>query len=135
MLLEILLWFIFTFPTIILPKISRVGVNFIIEKRNNWKIFFLMTLLDTLWYKLKTSWEQWKGISLFVLSLLFIFMYLWTPLHKHTRSNFVSGIKHWMVGILKLEPSLPSYLSIAGGRVVGCIPFPRVLALCEMQIA
>ena len=30
------------------------------------------------------------------------------------------------------KSSLP-YLPIAGGRVVGFIPFPRVLALCEMQ--
>ena len=31
------------------------------------------------------------------------------------------------------EPSLPYYLSIAGWRLIGFIPFPRVLALCEMQ--
>ena len=31
------------------------------------------------------------------------------------------------------EPSLPYYLPIAGGRIIGFIPFPRVLALCEMQ--
>ena len=31
------------------------------------------------------------------------------------------------------EPSLPYYLSIAGGRIIGFIPFPRVLVLCEMQ--
>ena len=31
------------------------------------------------------------------------------------------------------EPSLPSYLPIAGGRIIGFIPFPRVLVLCEMQ--
>ena len=31
------------------------------------------------------------------------------------------------------EPSLPCYVSIAGGRIMGFIPFPRVLALCEMQ--
>ena len=28
------------------------------------------------------------------------------------------------------EPSLPYYLPIAGGRIIGFIPFPRV---CEMQ--
>ena len=33
------------------------------------------------------------------------------------------------------EPSLPYYLSIAGGRVIGFIPFPKVLVLCEMQTA
>ena len=33
------------------------------------------------------------------------------------------------------EPSLPNYLAIAGGRIIGFIPFPRVLMLCEMQSA
>ena len=31
------------------------------------------------------------------------------------------------------EPSLPYYLPIAGGRIIGFIPIPRVLVLCEMQ--
>ena len=31
------------------------------------------------------------------------------------------------------EPSLPYYLPIAGGRIIGFIPFPRVLVLCEMK--
>ena len=31
------------------------------------------------------------------------------------------------------EPSLPYYLPIDGGRIIGFIPFPRVLVLCEMQ--
>ena len=30
------------------------------------------------------------------------------------------------------EPSLSCYLPIAGGRIIGFIPFPRVLVLCEM---
>ena len=30
------------------------------------------------------------------------------------------------------EPSLPYYLPIAGGRIIGFKPFPRVLVLCEM---
>ena len=30
------------------------------------------------------------------------------------------------------EPSLPYYLPIAGGRIIGFIPFPRILVLCEM---
>ena len=33
------------------------------------------------------------------------------------------------------EPSQPYYLSIAGGRIIGSIPFPRVFVLCEMQSA
>ena len=31
------------------------------------------------------------------------------------------------------EPSQPYYLPIAGGRIIGFIPFPRVLVLCKMQ--
>ena len=31
------------------------------------------------------------------------------------------------------ESSLPYYLPIAGGRIIGFILFPRVLVLCEMQ--
>ena len=31
------------------------------------------------------------------------------------------------------EHSLPYYLSIAGGGIIGFIPFPRVLVLCEIQ--
>ena len=32
------------------------------------------------------------------------------------------------------EPSLSYYLTIAGGRIIGFIPFPKVLVLCEMQL-
>ena len=31
------------------------------------------------------------------------------------------------------EPSLSYYLPIARGRIIGFIPFPRVLGLCEIQ--
>ena len=31
------------------------------------------------------------------------------------------------------EPSQPYYLLIAGGRIIGFIPFSRVFVLCEMQ--
>ena len=31
------------------------------------------------------------------------------------------------------EPCLPYYYPITGGRIIGFIPFPRVLMLCEMQ--
>ena len=33
------------------------------------------------------------------------------------------------------ERSLPYYLPIGGGRIIGFIPFPRILVLCEMQLA
>ena len=31
------------------------------------------------------------------------------------------------------EPSLSYYLPIAGGRIIGFIPFPSVFVICEMQ--
>ena len=31
------------------------------------------------------------------------------------------------------EPSLPYYLPVAGGRIIGFIPFPWVLVQCEMK--
>ena len=31
------------------------------------------------------------------------------------------------------EPSLSYYLPIAGRKIIGFIPFPRVLVLCEIQ--
>ena len=57
--------------------------------------------------------------------------------------NFLSGVLtglnsefsfSWTSCLTKAEePSLPYYLSIVGGRIIGFIPFPRVLVLCEMQ--
>ena len=32
------------------------------------------------------------------------------------------------------DPRLSYYLPIAGGKIIGFIPFPRVLVLCEMQL-
>ena len=39
---------------------------------------------------------------------------------------------HYTTGT-STEPSLSYYLPIDGGRIIGFIPFPRVLVLCEMQ--
>ena len=57
-----------------------------------------------------------------------------------TQGQFLSGVwQVWTQFFLLLdltkaeEPSLPYYLPIAGGRIIGFMPFPRVLALCEMQ--
>ena len=40
---------------------------------------------------------------------------------------------HFTTGTSNIEPSLSYYLPIAWGRIIGFIPFPRVLVLCEMQ--
>ena len=40
----------------------------------------------------------------------------------------------WTSCLTKVEEtSLPYYLTIAGRRIIGFIPFPRVLVQCEMQ--
>ncbi len=71
--------------------------------------------------------------------------YLLTPplRQEMTQGQFLSGVQQvWiqsfpsprLVASPRLKnPSLPYYLPIAGGRIIGFIPFPRVLVLCEMQ--
>ena len=68
-----------------------------------------------------------------------------TPTHKQnmTQSQF---LKWCLIGLISVfsfsetgcytkmkEHSLPYYLLIAGRRIIGFIPFPKVLVLCEMQ--
>ena len=59
-----------------------------------------------------------------------------------TRSMFkrsLSGLNSefsfsWTSCLIEAEEhSLPYYLAIACGRIIGFIPFPRVLVLCEMH--
>ena len=59
-----------------------------------------------------------------------------------TQGRFLSGVLQvWIRSFPSprltkaVEPSLPYYLPIAGGRIIGFIPFPRVLVQCEMQLA
>ena len=56
---------------------------------------------------------------------------------KQSLTGFNSEFSFSLSGYLtkSQEPSLPYYLPVAGGRIIGFIPFPRVLALCEMQSA
>ena len=64
------------------------------------------------------------------------------PLGKDmTQDQFLSGLNSefsfsYTSCLTKAEePSLPYYLPIAGGRIIGFILFPRVLVLCELQLA
>ena len=54
---------------------------------------------------------------------------------KRSLTGFDSEFSFFLTSCLTKaeEPSLPYYLPIAGGRIIGFIPFPRVLVLCEMQ--
>ena len=77
-------------------------------------------------------------------------IFTWYPIYQPLRSgriwhkvNFfkqsLTGLNSefsfsWTSCLTKAEePSLPYYLPIAGGRIIGFIPFPRVLVLCEVQ--
>ena len=76
----------------------------------------------------------------------YIYIYL-TPLHeqdmtqgqvfKQNLTGFISEFSFSESGYhTKIkEPNLPYYLPIAGGRIVGFIPFLRVLALREKPTA
>ena len=72
----------------------------------------------------------------------FFSIHIYSPLHLGTKSIFkrsLTGLNsEFSFSYTKFltkaeEPSLPYYLPIAGGRIIGFIPFPRVLVLCEMQ--
>ena len=79
--------------------------------------------------------------------LLTRYPYLPTPPpgQDMTQGQFLSGV--WQVWIQSFPPPrqvasprlkntvCPTILPIAGGRIIGFIPFPRVLVLCEMQLA
>ena len=84
-------------------------------------------------------WWQWDEDKIHI--YIYIYIYLTTPLlgQDMTQGQFLSGV--WtqsfpsrLVALTKAEePSMPDYLPIAGWRIIGFIPFPRVLVLCEMQ--
>ena len=66
----------------------------------------------------------WKGYN-----TRSIFMQRLTGLNSEFSFSEISC--HFLI----YEPTTPNYLPIARGTIVGFIPFPRVLALCEMQTA
>ena len=54
---------------------------------------------------------------------------------KRSLTGLISGFSFSYTSCITKaeEPSLSYYLPIAGGRIIGFIPFSRVLLLCEMQ--
>ena len=57
------------------------------------------------------------------------FMQILTGLNSEFFFSYINAIQ-----MLK-SPVCPTILLIAGGRIVRYIPFPKILALCEMQTA
>ena len=67
---------------------------------------------------------------------LHICMYLLNPIALvGSDTTLISEFSFFLTGCLSKaeEPRLPNYLPRAGGRIIGFIPFPRVLVQCEMQ--
>ena len=55
---------------------------------------------------------------------------------KQSLTGSNSEFSFWTGCLTKIKgPNLLYYLPIAGERIIAFIPFPRVLALCEMQSA
>ena len=88
-----------------------------------------------------------KGFMLFFLLFCFVFLFiLFTNPFARAGYDTSSIFKRSLTGLnSEFSFSLTSYLTkaeelclsyylpIAGGRIIGFIPFPRVLVLCEMQ--
>ena len=77
----------------------------------------------------------WPLLLLFRLPCSSIFQDIY--IQDMTKGQFLSWVKQiWIQSFPSPRPvalpSLPYYLPIAGGRIIGFIPFPRVLVLCEM---
>ena len=74
---------------------------------------------------------------------IYIYIYIYTNLSTRpdvTQSQFLSGVQQvgisfssasWVTKVE--ETSLPDYVTIAGGRIIGFIPFPMVLVVCEKK--
>ena len=102
--------------------------------------------IDTSWYRF--TWGSATGNSVMFLLFILLLKYCMCAFTKPSaqagcdKVNFLSSLtglnsefffsktnNHTKVK----ELSLPYYIPIAGGRIVGFMPFPRVLAVCEMK--
>ena len=65
---------------------------------------------------------------------MYIVARMWHKINLKLSWTGFNSASLWPVVISKLK-SLPNYLPIAGGKIVGRVPFPKVSGLCEMQTA
>ena len=86
--------------------------------------------------------EFWWNETVCLWMTIYTYIYIHQALCSDTSSIFkqsLTGLNlnfsfSWTSCLTKAEElSLSYYLPIAGGRIIGFIPFPRVLVLCEMQ--
>ena len=117
-------------------------ITFIRKGQNQMRRQFLTFSDDYHWLQSTTFLVMW----MFWITSIWLFI-IFT---QHLRSGriwrkvnfFKAGFNRFELRVFLLldccltkaeEPSLPYYLPIAGGRIIGFITFPRVLVLCEMQ--
>ena len=146
---RILFMFIYSFL-----KVSGSFVNLFIFLLWMWNLLFMFWLILEVFVTLII----WNENNLFIanhFNLIFCVVFPFSPIYIHIyqslrsgriwhKVNFLSGV--WQVWIqsfpsprLVTSPRLKNLvcltiLPIAGGRIIGFIPFPRVLVQCEMQL-
>ena len=64
---------------------------------------------------------------------IYIYIYIYIYKRSLASMNWEFSFSYTGCHIKVKESSLPYYLPIAGGRIVGVIPFPKIFVLCEMQ--
>ena len=69
-----------------------------------------------------------EGLGIYI--YIYIYIYIWILPEFNSVFFLLDQLPYQA-----LRASLPYYLSIAGRRIVGFIPFPKVLVLSEMQKA
>ena len=119
-----------------------IGENGPVKVKSGWTYIGMLKSKEWFVCFLFLIFNSFQGLILHPLFKRFIHqnnrLYLFL-LWYDTRSIFkrsLTGFEFRVFLLLDLtkadEPSLPYYLPIAGGRMIGFIPFPRVLVLCEM---
>ena len=73
-------------------------------------------------------------VSAFVCLHFGIYIYIYPSVEGMKQDQFLSGVFFFKTGC-HIKLNQPYYLPIAGGRIVGCISFPKILAQCVMQMA
>ena len=96
------------------------------------KAWTAISRLSILWKSDLTNKMKRSFFQAAVVSILLYGCTTWTlknQLEKKIDGNYTRMLR------TILNPSLPYYFPIAGGRIIGFIPFPRVLVLCEIAIS
>ena len=102
----------------------------------SWTLLSILPVLNDNWYNCHLHVPHFFPISskveVFIL-LLFILVFIFT--NPFARSGYDKSFLSPRLVASPRQKNLvcPTILPIAGGRIIGSIPFPRVLVQCEMQ--